>query len=144
MNSSTSVKAFAQTIPPSSFSTKLSSRSGIAVVRASSVNQRPISLPTLRITSGVPRLQRHPIRASPETIAPSLVEVRTLQHIYLILNVADKVFLVPAKLDPTLMKEPRVIQGVPRVPMGKARRKPIPSMLGPGGLLPKYPVTPPS
>lgn len=38
---------------------------------------------------------------------------------------------IPAKLDPTLMKEPRVIQGVPRIPMAKARRKPIPSMLGP-------------
>ena len=42
---------------------------------------------------------------------------------------------VPAKLDPTLMKEPRVIQGVPRIPMSKARRKPIPSMLGPNGPL---------
>ncbi|KAL6703210.1 hypothetical protein ACN47E_010072 [Coniothyrium glycines] len=40
---------------------------------------------------------------------------------------------VPAKLDPTLMKEPRVIQGVPRIPVQKARRKPIPSMLGPNG-----------
>ncbi|KAH7094763.1 AEX-3 domain-containing protein [Paraphoma chrysanthemicola] len=40
---------------------------------------------------------------------------------------------IPAKLDPTLMKEPRVIQGVPRIPMAKARRKPIPSMLGPNG-----------
>ncbi|KAL7776751.1 hypothetical protein CFE70_007170 [Pyrenophora teres f. teres 0-1] len=40
---------------------------------------------------------------------------------------------IPAKLDPTLMKEPRVIQGVPRVPNSKARRKPIPSMLGPNG-----------
>lgn len=30
------------------------------------------------------------------------------------------------------MKEPRVIQGVPRIPQAKARRKPIPSMLGPG------------
>jgi hypothetical protein len=38
---------------------------------------------------------------------------------------------IPAKLDPTLMKEPRVIQGVPRIPVAKARRKPIPSMLGP-------------
>ncbi|KAH7061343.1 AEX-3 domain-containing protein [Macrophomina phaseolina] len=36
----------------------------------------------------------------------------------------------PAKLDPTLMKEPRVIQGVPRVPQQKAKRKPIPSMMG--------------
>lgn len=45
---------------------------------------------------------------------------------------------VPAKLDPSLMKEPRVIQGVPRIPMAKARRKPIPSMLG------QHPVTPPS
>ncbi|KAF2635986.1 dDENN domain-containing protein [Massarina eburnea CBS 473.64] len=51
---------------------------------------------------------------------------------------------IPAKLDPTLMKEPRVIQGVPRVPQAKARRKPIPSMLGPNGLVPKHPVTPPS
>ncbi|KAF2872680.1 dDENN domain-containing protein [Massariosphaeria phaeospora] len=48
---------------------------------------------------------------------------------------------IPAKLDPTLMKEPRVIQGVPRIPMAKARRKPIPSMLGPNSMLPK---TPPS
>jgi len=46
------------------------------------------------------------------------------------LNPADNI-LVPAKLDPTLMKEPRVIQGVPRIPQAKARRKPIPSMLGP-------------
>jgi hypothetical protein len=37
---------------------------------------------------------------------------------------------IPSKLDPALMKEPRVIQGVPRVPPVKARRKPIPSMLG--------------
>jgi hypothetical protein len=37
---------------------------------------------------------------------------------------------IPAKLDATLMKEPRTIQGVPRVPQAKARRKPIPSMLG--------------
>ncbi|KAL5120129.1 hypothetical protein ACEQ8H_001954 [Pleosporales sp. CAS-2024a] len=40
---------------------------------------------------------------------------------------------IPSKLDPTLMKEPRVIQGVPRLPGAKARRKPIPSMLGPNG-----------
>ena len=37
---------------------------------------------------------------------------------------------IPAKLDPTLMKEPRVIQGVPRVPVLKAKRKPIASALG--------------
>ena len=36
---------------------------------------------------------------------------------------------VPAKLDPTLMKEPRVIQGVPRLTQTRTRRKPIPSML---------------
>lgn len=39
----------------------------------------------------------------------------------------------PAKLDPTLMKEPRVIQGVPRVEKGGNiwgnRRKPVNSML---------------
>lgn len=40
---------------------------------------------------------------------------------------------IPAKLDPTLMKEPRVIQGAPRMSGTKARRKPIPSMLGPKG-----------
>ncbi|KAI9801396.1 MAG: hypothetical protein M1825_003375 [Sarcosagium campestre] len=38
---------------------------------------------------------------------------------------------IPAKLDPTLMKEPRVIQGAPRISTARARRKPIPSMLGP-------------
>ncbi|KAL8785347.1 MAG: hypothetical protein Q9213_003412 [Squamulea squamosa] len=37
----------------------------------------------------------------------------------------------PAKLDPALLKEPRVIQGVPRINTVNARRKPIPSMLGP-------------
>ncbi|KAI9697035.1 MAG: hypothetical protein M1836_004996 [Candelina mexicana] len=41
---------------------------------------------------------------------------------------------IPAKLDPVLMKEPRVIQGVPRIPNAKARRKPIPSMLGPNSI----------
>ncbi|KAI9706298.1 MAG: hypothetical protein M1820_004873 [Bogoriella megaspora] len=39
----------------------------------------------------------------------------------------------PAKLDPTLIKEPRVIQGVPRMRQQGARRKPIPSLLGLGG-----------
>lgn len=38
--------------------------------------------------------------------------------------------LVPAKLDPALMKEPRMIQGVPRIVPTHSRRKPIPSMLG--------------
>ncbi|KAI4162570.1 MAG: hypothetical protein LQ342_003801, partial [Letrouitia transgressa] len=37
----------------------------------------------------------------------------------------------PAKLDTALMKEPRVMQGAPRINTVKARRKPIPSMLGP-------------
>jgi len=37
----------------------------------------------------------------------------------------------PAKLDPALMREPRVFQGVPRINNTKARRKPIPSILGP-------------
>lgn len=39
---------------------------------------------------------------------------------------------IPAKLDITLMKEPRVIQGVPRPQNAKARRKPIPSLLSNG------------
>lgn len=37
---------------------------------------------------------------------------------------------MPAKLDPSLLKEPRVIQGMPRMANSKAKRKPIPSMLG--------------
>ncbi|KAL8936993.1 MAG: hypothetical protein Q9216_004649 [Gyalolechia sp. 2 TL-2023] len=37
----------------------------------------------------------------------------------------------PAKLSPMLLKEPRVLQGVPRINTVHARRKPIPSMLGP-------------
>lgn len=37
---------------------------------------------------------------------------------------------IPANLDPTLMKEPRAVQGAPRIPAGGCtRRKPIPSML---------------
>ncbi len=47
--------------------------------------------------------------------------------------------IVPAKLDPSLMKEPRVIHGIPRISTAKARRKPIPSMLGPGGPLSSSP-----
>ncbi|KAI9888294.1 MAG: hypothetical protein M1814_000766 [Vezdaea aestivalis] len=42
---------------------------------------------------------------------------------------------IPAKLDPTLMKEPRVVQGKPRPSKANARRKPIPSMLGPNAIL---------
>ena len=37
---------------------------------------------------------------------------------------------IPAKLDPSLMKEPRANQGAPRVPQARTKRKPIPSMLG--------------
>lgn len=37
---------------------------------------------------------------------------------------------VPAKLDPSLMKEPRANQGAPRIPKARTLRKPIPSMLG--------------
>lgn len=37
---------------------------------------------------------------------------------------------MPAKLDPTLMKEPRSIQGAPRIGQGRTKRKPVASMLG--------------
>ncbi|KAG8624699.1 hypothetical protein KVT40_007766 [Elsinoe batatas] len=37
---------------------------------------------------------------------------------------------IPAKLDPSLMKEPRSNQGAPRIPKARTQRKPIPSMLG--------------
>lgn len=37
---------------------------------------------------------------------------------------------IPAKLDPAMMKEPRSIQGAPRIPQARTKRKPIPSMLG--------------
>ncbi|KAL2055586.1 hypothetical protein ABVK25_004394 [Lepraria finkii] len=50
----------------------------------------------------------------------------------------------PAKLDPTLMKEPRVLQGVPRINTVKATRKPIPSMLGPNGRMDGLAQPPPS
>ena len=36
----------------------------------------------------------------------------------------------PGRLDPTLMKEPRSIQGAPRLQQARARRKPVASMLG--------------
>ena len=41
----------------------------------------------------------------------------------------------PAKLDPIYLKEPRVIQGVPRISVAKAKRKPIPSMLGTAAMI---------
>lgn len=37
---------------------------------------------------------------------------------------------MPAKLDPALMKEPRSIQGVPRLQQARTKRKPVASMLG--------------
>ncbi|QIW98277.1 hypothetical protein AMS68_003795 [Peltaster fructicola] len=37
---------------------------------------------------------------------------------------------VPAKLDPTLMKEPRSIGGAPRLGQARTKRKPVASMLG--------------
>jgi len=37
---------------------------------------------------------------------------------------------MPAKLDPTLMREPRSIQGAPRIQQARAKRKPVASMLG--------------
>ncbi|MCJ1246086.1 hypothetical protein MMC30_003290 [Trapelia coarctata] len=50
---------------------------------------------------------------------------------------------MPAKLDPTLMKEPRVYQGAPRINNAKARRKPIPSMLGPNSRINGLSQSPP-
>lgn len=46
----------------------------------------------------------------------------------------------PAKLDPLYVKEPRVIQGVPRISVAKARRKPIPSMLGTAAMIADWPL----
>jgi hypothetical protein len=42
---------------------------------------------------------------------------------------------IPAQLDVNLMKEPRTIQGVPRIdaPGRKVGRKAVPSLLGGGG-----------
>lgn len=40
----------------------------------------------------------------------------------------------PAQLDPSLLKEPRVMQGVPRAAPGGAKRKPVPSMIAASGL----------
>ena len=51
----------------------------------------------------------------------------------------------PAKLDSTLMKEPRSLQGVPRINTVSARnRKPIPSMLGPGSRMNGLAQSPPT
>lgn len=36
----------------------------------------------------------------------------------------------PSQLDPTLMREPRSIQGAPRIQQARAKRKPVASMLG--------------
>ena len=36
----------------------------------------------------------------------------------------------PSKLDPTLMREPRSIQGAPRLQQARTKRKPVASMLG--------------
>jgi len=41
---------------------------------------------------------------------------------------------IPAKLDQTLMREPRVISGVPRMEKNKVGRKAVPSLLGSGAL----------
>lgn len=50
----------------------------------------------------------------------------------------------PAKLDPTLMREPRVVQGLPaKVNTVPGKRKPIPSMLGPKGRLNGLAISPP-
>ncbi|KAI4287592.1 MAG: hypothetical protein L6R35_003145 [Caloplaca aegaea] len=49
----------------------------------------------------------------------------------------------PAKLSSTLLKEPRVLQGVPRINTVHARRKPIPSMLGPSPRTNGFPQSPP-
>ncbi|KAL8714971.1 MAG: hypothetical protein Q9225_006470 [Loekoesia sp. 1 TL-2023] len=50
----------------------------------------------------------------------------------------------PAKLSPTFLKEPRVLQGVPRINTVHARRKPIPSMLGPSARANGLAQSPPS
>lgn len=47
-------------------------------------------------------------------------------------NYLSVISRTPAKLDPTLMKEPRVIQGAPRIEKGgnwTTRRKPVISMM---------------
>lgn len=49
--------------------------------------------------------------------------------------------VVPAKLDPALLKEPRVIQGIPRIQQARAKRKPIPSILGLNGTLARAPTS---
>ncbi|KAF1810211.1 DENN-domain-containing protein [Eremomyces bilateralis CBS 781.70] len=73
-----------------------------------------------------------------QIVSRSKFETVSVQHPWQSLGINCPV--VPAKLDPTLMKEPRVIQGAPRFSQSRTtttRRKPIPSMLGPG--LPPHP-----
>lgn len=45
----------------------------------------------------------------------------------------------PSKLDPTLMKEPRSIQGAPRLSQARTKRKPVSSMLGLSSLISDQP-----
>lgn len=65
----------------------------------------------------------------------SIVTRSKLLVIYICKSQYTDFYAAPASLDPALMKEPRVIQGVPRLKTAQARRKPIPSMLGPNGII---------
>lgn len=127
-SSFTSVKASAQTIHPLSCSMKSFLPNETVENHPSFTKQRPTSCPIQQITFGVQHLLIHQIHASRATIVPLSVEVSLSNPV---MRYPSDIEAVPAKLDPTLMKEPRVIQGVPRIPIAKARRKPIPSMLGP-------------
>jgi hypothetical protein len=128
MSSYTNVRAPARTTPRSSCSMKSSWRRRTAENHPSFTRPGRTSFLIPPITCGVLRLQLHQTRVFRVITVQSSAEVRSSFH--LTLRPANTL-IVPAKLDPTLMKEPRVIQGVPRIPAGKARRKPIPSMLGP-------------
>ena len=114
-------------------------------VNRSLVNQARRFSKTHQITSGDLQPPRHPTADFLEITERSLQEVCAharygcSEHVEFILTI----YTVPAKLDPSLMKEPRVIQGVPRINNAKARRKPIPSMLGPNGRLNEFAQSPP-
>lgn len=87
------------------------------------------SCQTHQITCGdPPQLLLRPAD-SLATIGRSLVEVGPSDILYYQLQSTD-MLLVPAKLDPTLMKEPRATQGTPRATQARTKRKPVNSMLG--------------
>ena len=120
-------------------STRLSSRSvTVAGHPSSRVVRRPISCRTPPIICGELQVPlSSPPPAAARTIcrvitAALLSEVSSLHYLSCTPGIlAAHIFIAPAKLDTSLMKEPRMIHGAPRVSKAanNARRKPLPKLM---------------